>query len=242
MVILREARRAFQRLDEDRRRIEAFTSDVDRGCTCNRSFTCAMFTRKVSVESIRLSLHLTTPSIFTCSLPPQMLQYRKAITNFEAIAAERANTQVESSMQMELLNRISRSQRGLASTRNDRAAILDLIERLEKVQAAPNASTARKDDTGKGGSSQQKQNVAADVGVAAATAATAQAAKVATAAATAVDNMIVDSADSVEGEWHLEYVSHSEEDVGGWDFAASSDPEKIERVRCDEDFCCEGVS
>lgn len=64
----------------------------------------------------------------------QMLQYRKAMARFKDIAAERANSQVESSLQMELLKRIASSQRGLATSSTDRAAILNLIERLEGVQ------------------------------------------------------------------------------------------------------------
>ena len=72
-----------------------------------------------------------------------MLQYRKAIADFEAIASDRASTQLENSLQVELLDRIARSQRGLAADRGDRAAILDLIQRLESVQAA---STEAADD------------------------------------------------------------------------------------------------
>lgn len=157
----------------------------------------------------------------------QMLQYRKAIANFQAIAAERANTQIESSLQMELLNRIAQSQRGLSSTRNDRAAILDLIERLENAYTLPSSSGSNAGAHGTSG-----KNLAAEA------ASTAAVAKAATAAATAVDSLIdgSSSSDSVEGVWHLEYVSNSEEDIGGWDFAGSTDPEKTERVRS---FCQE---
>lgn len=141
-----------------------------------------------------------------------MLQYRKAITNFQATAAERANTQLETSLQIELLNRISRSERGLASTRSDRSAILDLIRRLEDVQATtqpppPNAGVG-------------EQKLAADAAAAARA-----------AAAAAVDENAL--AESVEGEWHLEFVSNDGGEEGvqeGWDLASSTDPEKKERV------------
>lgn len=130
-----------------------------------------------------------------------MLQYRKAITNFQAIAAERANTQLESSLQMELLHRISRSQRGLASSRGDRHAILDLIERLEGAQAT--------------------QAPPADVAVAT---------EAAAAAAAAVEEALM-ADESVEGEWHLEYVSNAGEGLeDGWDFTGSTDLQKKQRV------------
>eukprot|EP00903_Cladosiphon_okamuranus_P007084 g6884.t1 len=131
----------------------------------------------------------------------QMLQYRKAITNFQAIAAERANTQLESSLQMELLHRISRSQRGLASSRDDRLAILDLIKRLEGAQAT--------------------QVPPSDVSAAA---------EAAEAAAAEVEEaLMVD--ESVEGEWHLEYVSNAGEGLDdGWDFTGSTDLQKEQRV------------
>eukprot|EP00752_Nemacystus_decipiens_P011133 g9893.t1 len=134
----------------------------------------------------------------------QMLQYRKAITNFQAIAAERASTQLESSLQMELLNRISRSQRGLASSHGDRLAILDLIERLEAAQAT--------------------QTPAADV---------AAASEAARDAAAAAEEAEMEEKESVEGEWHLEYVSKPREGVttpDGWDFTASTDLQKKQRI------------
>ncbi|CAM9680203.1 unnamed protein product [Ectocarpus fasciculatus] len=148
----------------------------------------------------------------------QMLQYRKAITNFQATAAERANTQLETSLQMELLGRISRSERGLASTRSDRSAILDLIRRLEDVQA----TTQQPPSPNAGGD----QKLAAEA-EAAARAATAAAAA---AAAAADENAL---RESVEGEWHLEFVSNDGEEAGvqeGWDLASSTDPEKKERL------------
>lgn len=130
-----------------------------------------------------------------------MLQYRKAITNFQASAAERANTQLESSLQMELLSRISRSQRGLASSAGDRLAILDLIQRLEDAQAT--------------------QVPPADVAAASEAAAE--------AAAAAEEALIAE--ESVEGEWHLEYVSNAGDGVkDGWDFTASTDLQKKQRV------------
>ncbi len=132
-----------------------------------------------------------------------MLQYRKAMTNFQAIAAERANTQVESSLQMELLSRIAGSQRGLKASRADRVAIVDLIERLEKVQAAP---------------PQQQQQAAA---TAAAAAAEARAVADEAAALNFQDEK------GVEGEWHLEFVSNGGDGVEeGWDFAASTDAQE----------------
>ncbi|CBN75826.1 Rieske (2Fe-2S) domain protein [Ectocarpus siliculosus] len=147
----------------------------------------------------------------------QMLQYRKAITNFQATAAERANTQLETSLQMELLNRISRSERGLASTRGDRSAILDLIRRLEDVQA-----TTQPPPPNAGGG---EQKLAADA------AAAARAATAAAAAAAAADENAL--RESVEGEWHLEFVSNDGGEEGaqeGWDLASSTDPEKKERL------------
>lgn len=75
----------------------------------------------------------------------QMLQYRKAINRFQEISEQRANSQMESSLQMELLNRIASSQRGLTTSSSDRSAILNLIERLEKANSngsgADDAST-----------------------------------------------------------------------------------------------------
>lgn len=134
-----------------------------------------------------------------------MLQYRKAITNFQATAAERSNTQLESSLQMELLNRISRSQRGLASSHGDRLAILDLIERLEDAQATAQAPAA----------------AAADV------AAATEAAREAAAAAEEAQRI----EESVEGEWHLEFVSSAGDGVrDGWDFTGSTDLQKKQRV------------
>lgn len=151
----------------------------------------------------------------------QMLQYRKAITSFQATAAERANTQLESSLQMELLNRISRSQRGLASTRNDRSAILDLIQRLEDVQATP--TSANQSPTVDAGGGDPRLAAAAEAAaVASAKAADAVAAEEALRAA---------EQESVEGEWHLEYVSNEEDGVQeGWDLAGSTDPQKEQRV------------
>ncbi|CAN0169522.1 unnamed protein product, partial [Laminaria digitata] len=148
----------------------------------------------------------------------QVLQYRKGLAKFQAIAAEHANTQVESSLQMELLHRISSSQRGLASTRSDRFAILDLIQRLEDVQAT---SSPPPPPPGA-----PKANLAADA------ATTAAAAEAATEAAKDFDDMIDGSTleESVEGEWHLEFVSNEEEGAGGWDFTGSTDPQKMERV------------
>lgn len=132
-----------------------------------------------------------------------MLQYRKAITNFQAAAAERANVQLESSLQMELLSRISRSQRGLASSHGDRLAILDLIERLEDAQAATQVPAAGD--------------------VAAAT----EAAKEAAAAVEEAQRI----EESVEGEWHLEFVSSAADGVqDGWDFTGSTDLQKKQRV------------
>lgn len=87
-----------------------------------------------------LSLPLADPSLTDIAhharmSVPQMLRYRKAIADFQAAASHRANSQLESSLQVELLRRIASSQRGLASDHVDRAAILDLIQRLESVQA-----------------------------------------------------------------------------------------------------------
>lgn len=133
-----------------------------------------------------------------------MLQYRKAITNFQATAAERADTQLESSLQMELLSRISRSQRGLASSPGDRLAILDLIERLEVAQQATTQAPP-----------------APEVAAKKAAAAEAEA---------AVEEALV-AEESMEGEWHLEYVSNAEDGAkAGWDFAALSDLQKKQRV------------
>lgn len=157
-----------------------------------------------------------------------MLQYREGLANFQALAAEHANTQVESSLQMELLHRISSSQRGLASTRNDRFAILDLIQRLEDVQAtsslppppgAPKANANAK----RAPAPASRSELAADAGT---TAAAAEAAK-------DVDDMTDGSTleESVEGEWHLEFVSNEEEGAGGWDFTGSTNPQKMKRVR-----------
>lgn len=155
-----------------------------------------------------------------------MLQYRRGIAKFQAIAAERANTQVESSLQMELLHRISSSQRGLASTRNDRFAILDLIQRLEDVQAA-SPPAASKSNTTRAPAPASPSELAADA------ATTAAAAKAATEAANVVDALIDGSPleESVEGEWHLEFVSNEQESADGWDLAGSTDPQKMERVR-----------
>lgn len=167
---------------------------------------------------------------FHVSTQKKVLQYRKAVTNFQAAAADRANTQVESSLQMELLSRISGSKRGLASTRKDRAAILGLIERLEGVQApsangaSPAAAAPRRRGRGRadgGGGSGDKLAAAAE--------AAAEAARDASAAATAMDALIEDE-ESLEGQWHLEYVSSSEEGASGWDFTDSTGPEKTDRV------------
>ncbi|CAM9515384.1 unnamed protein product, partial [Hapterophycus canaliculatus] len=154
----------------------------------------------------------------------QMLQYRKAITSFQATAAERADTQLESSLQMELLNRISRSQRGLASTRDDRSAILDLIQRLEDVQARPTNQPPAAAADGSGGDPRltAAAEAAAEANARAATAAEAVAAE---------EALIAAEQESVEGEWHLEYVSNEEEGVQeGWDLAASTDPQKEKRI------------
>lgn len=70
----------------------------------------------------------------------QILQYRRAITQFQEKSKERANSQLESSLQMELLDRIARSQRGLAATFSDQVAIQSLIERLEKGSRSAGAS------------------------------------------------------------------------------------------------------
>lgn len=154
-----------------------------------------------------------------------MLQYRRGLAKFQAIAAERANTQVESSLQMELLHRISNSQRGLASTRDDRFAILDLIQRLEDVQAA-SPPAAPKANATRAPTPASPSELAVDA------ATTAAAAKAATEAAKAVDAIIGGSPleESVEGEWHLEFISNEQEGANGWDFAGSTDPQKIERV------------
>lgn len=121
---------------------------------------------------------------------PQGLRYRKAIADFQAAASDRANSQLESSLQIELLQRIASSQRGLTSDHVDRAAILNLIQRLESVQAGLMVTAA----------AEQETKVSAE-------------------------------AESMEGEWHLEYASSTSDDVRGWDFATTSESEKMERVR-----------
>lgn len=120
------------------------------------------------------------------------------------------------------------------STRDDRFAILDLIQRLEDVQAA-SPPTAPKANAARAPAPASPSELAADA------AATAAAAEAATEAAKVMDAIIDRSPleESVEGEWHLEFISNEEEGAGGWDFADSTDPQKVERVRnCSLSFWC----
>lgn len=126
--------------------------------------------------------------------------------------------QVESSLQMELIRRIASSQRGLGSTARDRAQILNVIERLEAVQhmpvvtgspAAPPTETPTKvaGDEGPGAERSAEVKMAPESGV-----------------------PVGASREDVSGEWHLEYMSNGQ--LEGWDFAASSETDKVQRVSC----------
>ncbi|CAM9442096.1 unnamed protein product [Phaeothamnion confervicola] len=83
----------------------------------------------------------------------QMLAYRKAIARFQGIVAARADALsaadaaashelTESSLQIELLDKIARTQRGQKATPADRNAILGIIRRLESDYHSPSAPGA----------------------------------------------------------------------------------------------------
>lgn len=148
---------------------------------------------------------------FVLSLAAQVLQYRKAVTRFQAMTSDRAKSQVENSLQIDLLKCIAGSQRGVASTRNDRAVILDIIKRLETIQKS-NATDGRgtvegSDERVEAGGTKAAKD---------------------TTAVIATETLIEDG--SVEGQWLLEYVSNSENGANSWDIADSANPDKIGQV------------
>lgn len=148
----------------------------------------------------------------TLPLAVQVLQYRQAVTRFQATASDRSKSQVENSLQIDLLKCIAGSQRGIASTRHDRAVILDIIKRLETIQksnASDGCGTIKSSDEGveAGGT---------------------KAAKDTTGMAIGTEALIED--ESLEGQWLLEYVFNSEDGASGWDIADSANPDNIGRA------------
>ncbi|CAN0375150.1 unnamed protein product [Discosporangium mesarthrocarpum] len=143
----------------------------------------------------------------------QVLQYRKAMKNFKSITADRANEQVETSLQMELLQRISTTRRGQATTPADRAAILNLIQRLEDVQEEADLGTARR----------LSPSSPSDYGVSAVggRGAPSLAAKGEQGGARQSQEK------TMEGEWHLEYISNTEE---SWGYKGPDDPDTKRKV------------
>lgn len=137
-----------------------------------------------------------------------VLHYRKAVRSFQATASHRAKSQVESSLQMDLLQHIADSQRSPTSTCKDRAGILDLIKRLETIN---NSNAADGRGTIKG----FDETVQAEG---------AKAASDTTAAAIATNVLIED--ESVDGQWLLKYASNSEDGAKRWDFADSVNLDK----------------
>ncbi|KAG5183593.1 hypothetical protein JKP88DRAFT_277604 [Tribonema minus] len=145
----------------------------------------------------------------------QVLFWRKAYDRFQEVSAARSSTQLESALQMELLARIAGTRRGNAQSTSDRRAILRLIEQLETVSPPAAATSAAAADAAP---------AAADAAAVVATAVPQVPAAAAAAAAAAVTEAAAAevAAESVGGEWHLQYMA---EPKGGGDAGANSDPE-----------------
>lgn len=136
---------------------------------------------------------------------------------------------MESSLQIELLKRIASSRRGLKTTSNDRAVILDLIKRLEGIQEESTVG----DGDGDGGEARTKaarKDPSKGGKPAEATSSASAAAASSTTGAGKADGvpLVLHEDDEIEGQWHLEYVFNLDQD--GWDFEGSSDADKEKRV------------
>jgi hypothetical protein len=142
----------------------------------------------------------------------QVLYWRKAIQHFQKVSSERTSMQLENSLQMELLSRISNTKRGQAASTADRTAILGLIQQLEQVSSAvpavavDSSSSVAKDSSVVSASTVKAVASAMDTlplavdkpVLSTSTNGQVQPAEVAQTTSTA----------SVEGEWHLQYISN----------------------------------
>jgi hypothetical protein len=133
----------------------------------------------------------------------QVLYWRKAMQQFQKVSSERTSMQLENSLQMELLSRISNTKRGQAASTADRTAILGLIQQLEQVSSAVPVVAA---DTSAVVKDSSKVVSASTVKAVASTI---------DPLALAVDITATTSGQveapitaSVEGEWHLQYISN----------------------------------
>jgi hypothetical protein len=136
----------------------------------------------------------------------QVLYWRKAMQQFQKVSSERTSMQLENSLQMELLSRISNTKRGQAASTADRTAILGLIQQLEQVSsavpvvAAADASSVVAKDSSKVVSASTVKAVASAIDP--------LPLAVDLTATTSSGQVEAPTTASVEGEWHLQYISN----------------------------------